>query len=100
MSIRTRYNHRDANEAEIVKVIGQLGIEWYEGGPLDGWVWLGQWTPVEIKTAKGKLTVGQKEFISRCNMTDRQYRIWRTPLEAIESVQAYRRAVQTLRSVE
>lgn len=87
----SRFNKRDDIEAEGVQAIGQLGVEWIEGGPLDGWCWLGQWVPVEWKTGNRPLTKGQKEFVAMCNLYERPYRIWRTPLEAIESVQAWRK---------
>jgi hypothetical protein len=86
----SRYNHRDANEGPIVKALQDMGVQWIEAGPLDGWVWLGQFVPVEIKTAKGKLTTGQKLFISDCELFGRPYRVWRTTDEAIEAVKVWR----------
>lgn len=87
----SRYNHRDANEPAIVKALAEIGIEWYEGGPLDGWIKLGnQHVAVEIKTEKGKLTKGQADFIAHCQRNELPFRVWRTPLQAIESVQEWR----------
>jgi hypothetical protein len=86
----SRYNHRDANEPVILQALEQAGVYYVQAGPLDLWVWLGAWTPVEIKVAKGKLTAGQKAFISSCELFGRPYRIWRTPNEAIEAVNVWR----------
>jgi len=92
----TRFNKRDLAEPEILKVLAQLGVEWFEGPPLDGWIVLGKtFIPVEIKTKKGKLTPGQKLFISNCQIHERPFRIWRTPLEAIESINEWRKIKPT-----
>lgn len=88
----SRFNKRDEVEPDGIEALAKLGVEWVEAGPLDGWIWLGQWIPVEWKSGKRKpLTQGQKDFIAQCNRTERPYRLWRTPLEAIESVQEWRR---------
>lgn len=82
----TRFNHRDANERTIILALESLGIEWYEGGPLDGWIFLDRWIPVEIKTETGTLTAGQTAFIARCELDGRPYRLWRNANQAIEAV--------------
>lgn len=85
----TRWNKRDESEPAIVAALAKLGVDWHEGGPLDGWVHIGgQWIPVELKTPVGTLTKGQKEFIEMCVDRGRAVVVWRTPEEAIECVQA------------
>jgi hypothetical protein len=90
----SRFNKRDANEQIILHALELAGVEWYEAGPLDGWVFLGQWIPVEIKTPRGTLTDGQKAFIARCEIDGRPYRVWRNANEAVEAIQVYREGLR------
>lgn len=86
----TRYNKRDLNETIIVNTLHELGLTWLEAPPLDGWVWLGQWIPVEIKTPTGRLTKGQQDFVDACTHWHRPVLVWRSQADAWESVQHYR----------
>ncbi len=96
MNRRTRYNHRDGNEKEIVAALGRMGIAWYEGGPLDGWcAFPDGWVPVEVKTATGRLSKGQQEFIAQCADHNRPVLVLRSADEAIEAVMS--RAVKFLK---
>ena len=83
----TRFDHRDANEPEILRALAQLGVEFFPGPPLDGWCWLKRrWVPCEIKNGRGRLTDGQRTFIEQCDRDGRDYRIWRSWQEAILDV--------------
>lgn len=87
----TRWNKRDENEPEILREIAKLGVEWIEAGPLDGWVYIvSRWLPVEIKTDKAPLTEGQSKFLADCIDGGRPCVVWRSAVEAIESVQSWR----------
>ena len=83
----TRHNHRDANEAHLLALAYQLGLDWVEAGPLDGLVWLGQWMPVEIKNPKGRnrLQPGQRAFITLCVAQGRPYAVWREENDVIHA---------------
>jgi hypothetical protein len=87
----TRYNKRDANELLILATLASCSVEWIEAGPLDGWVHLGEWIPVEIKMPTGKLTESQEDFITACHYWGRKYMIWRSAEEALKAVQAWKR---------
>jgi hypothetical protein len=85
------WNKRDVNEPAILKALEAMGAPWFEAGPLDGWTVIdGKFMPCEIKTATGKLTKGQQEFIALCMDRGWPVCVWRTPEEAIECVQAAR----------
>jgi hypothetical protein len=75
-----------------VATLASLGVDWVEGPPLDGWAYFDGWgwVPIEIKSAKGRLTEGQEEFISRCHYYNRKVMLWRSPEDAIKAVQAWR----------
>jgi len=83
----TRHNKRDHNERELVKAMADMGFEWHESGPLDGWIALqGKHVPVEIKNGKNKLTDSQKKFIAYCDRKGLPYAIWRTVDEVVNSL--------------
>jgi hypothetical protein len=86
----TRYDKRDATEPEILAALDRLGVYHYAAGPLDHWIWLGRFVPLEIKTEDGVLTKGQQDFVNLCEERGWPYRIWRTPNEAIEAVNLWR----------
>ncbi len=87
----TKHNKRDANEILIVNALHDLNHVWIEAPPLDGWVFLGQWIPVEIKNKLGRnrLTDYQQGFIDACQHFGRPYRIWRSANDAVEAVRVY-----------
>jgi hypothetical protein len=75
--------HRDGNENELVKLAAQLGGHWWEGGPLDGWIFVrGVWKVVEIKLPEREGTIHeytplQKRFMSWCELHRAPYYVWR-----------------------
>lgn len=89
----TRHNSRDANEPGIVDALSQIKVEWLEDGPLDGWVHVLGWLPVEIKNPDGRnrLTRSQIAFKARCDRDKLPYAIWRSAEEAVNDVQRRRR---------
>lgn len=86
------HNKRDANESDLVALVERMGVHWFEGGPLDGWVNVCGWIPVEIKNPDGRnqLQRGQECFITLC--IDRGWPVWtwRTTEDAIECINARR----------
>jgi hypothetical protein len=86
----TIHNKRDANEEEIKLALAQIGIATFEAGPLDFWMYVKFWIPVEVKTPEGRLTDGQQAFVDLCEDRGWPYRIFRSALEAVASVQALR----------
>lgn len=84
----TRYNHRDENEPELLRVAEQCGATWQEAGPLDGWVFhRGMWKPVEIKNGKaGRLRPSQAEFIALCRTLGAPCLLWRTVDDVLASL--------------
>ncbi len=87
----TKFNKRDACEAEGVLALAAIGIEWFEAPPLDGWVCVdGVFIPVEWKMPGEPLTDSQNRFIHACERLGAPYRIWRSPDEAVASIQALR----------
>jgi hypothetical protein len=93
-NFRTKFNTRDDNEPDLVAVVERLGVNWWQGGPLDGWVNVLGWIPVEIKNPDGKdeYRPSQVRFIQLC--LDRGWPVWtwRTEQDVIECVNT-RRAV-------
>ncbi len=88
----TRFNKRDACEAEGVLALAAIGIEWFEAPPLDGWIVVdGVHIPVEWKMPGQPLTDSQNQFIDACERLGAPYRIWRSALEAVTSIQALRK---------
>lgn len=87
------HNKRDANEAGIVEALAEMKVIWTEGGPLDGWIWLREFIPVEIKNPKGlnKMRPNQAGFIERCKYLGWPYLVLRSVEDAINSVNALRR---------
>ena len=84
----SRFNKRDANERLILAALAKMGIDWHEAGPLDGWVYIGEWVPIEIKTPQGTLTESQREFIAQCQHRARPYLVWRSVEDALSAVGA------------
>jgi hypothetical protein len=85
----TRFNKRDQNETLITSTLAQMGIDWNEGGPLDGWIFLkGKWVPVEVKNPLGRnrLQPAQDTFIAACEGLGRPYLVLRTREDAIAAI--------------
>jgi Holliday junction resolvase len=63
MSLHRRAARRDTVEAEIVQALERVGVQVYRisgAGLPDLLCWYrGQWTPLEVKGPKGKLTEAQ-----------------------------------------
>lgn len=91
----TVLNKRDANEPEILKVIGKLGVTWHEAGPLDGWIHVGTWVPIEIKMPGEPLTRGQEQFVEQCIALHRPFFIWRRVQDAISTIEYLRASYGT-----
>lgn len=103
------HNRRDKIEPEIVKALAEIGVEWNECGPLDGWVvtrfapmlqdgrkWAhsGIWlhaprlVPVELKDPSrrdhaDKFTKQQRLFMAYCDRNNLPYFIWHTVQECL-----------------
>jgi hypothetical protein len=98
----TRYNNRDANERTLLDVAAHMGVEFLEAPPLDGWVFIQRFIPVEIKNPDGKAKPGRKgefresqeTFIERCKRNGWPYLIWRTTGDVINSINALRRTAR------
>lgn len=89
MSLNRYAARRDANENELVTAARQIGAQWEQAGPLDGWIgWRGAWVPVEIKTAKGKYTDEQILFLGRCKQHGTPVHTWRTLIDVLNSLNA------------
>lgn len=96
---RRAYNNRDDNEPALLDTLDEMKAEWVEAGPLDGWVFVQHWIPVEIKNPEGKSRPGRKgefrqkqiDFIAKCKLTGRPYLVWRTSEDVIDTVNALRR---------
>lgn len=89
MSLNRYDARRDQNEPELIKVLRQFGATWNTNGPLDGWVgWRERWTPVEIKTAKGRYTEAQILFLALCKERGLPVFTWRSELDVFESLGA------------
>lgn len=81
-----RYNRncRDANELALITHAKALGGEWWEDGPLDGWILhRGNWTPVEIKLPEregsaNEYTGAQQRFFRWCAERRAKWLTWRT----------------------
>jgi hypothetical protein len=80
------FNKRDANEPSILAEVAKLGVDWTEAGPLDGWIYLAQFIPVEIKMPGEPLTTREQKFIDLCIARDRPWLVWRTSEQAVDSV--------------
>lgn len=88
----TRFNKRDAIEPAILQALARLAVTVLEGPPLDLWCWLGsRWVPIELKSGKtGRFTEGQEAFIEECRHFGRPCLVWRSPEDAVQSVQEWR----------
>lgn len=97
---RYNRNNRDANELALITHAKALGGEWFEEGPLDGWVWIARhqtWVPVEIKIPereglKGEFTPAQKRFARWCSERQAKSLIWRTVADVERDLGARRAA--------
>lgn len=93
---RYNRNHRDSNEAPLVKLAQRLGAQWCEEGPLDGWVWWRNvWLPVEIKLPEreglaNEYTPRQKRFFTRCRTMGARWLTWRTEDDVLNDLSGKR----------
>lgn len=84
--------HRDGNESPLLRLMEQLGGNWWEGGPLDGWcVARGVWRPIEVKLPEREGTTReytplQQRFISWCQLRNAPYHIWRDPDDVVKTL--------------
>lgn len=90
----TIHNKRDGNEMPILQAFATMGVQWFEAPPLDGWIFLFRFIPVEIKTKTGKLTPSQIGFIDRCKYLGMPYLVLRSVDDAIAAVNALRKCGQ------
>lgn len=96
----TVHNNRDANEETIKQAFSDMLVDWDEAGPLDGWVFIGKWIPVEIKNPDGKRKPGQKgefresqvRFITKCKRNGWPWLVIHTQQDVIDSVNALRKS--------
>jgi hypothetical protein len=94
---RFNRNKRDANELALITHAKALGAEWWEDGPLDGWViFRGVWMPVEIKIPereglKHEYTPMQLQFFRWCSERRAKWFTWRV-LSDVERDLGARRA--------
>jgi hypothetical protein len=85
-------NPRDANELALLAVAQQLGAQWLEAPPLDGWIWWrGLWLPVEIKLPEREgqayeYTPAQKRFMSWCRLRNARWLVWRNDADVIRDL--------------
>lgn len=76
-----------------MQVARALGAVLVREPPLDWWCcWRGVWTPVEIKTAKGKYTDGQILFLALCNERQAPVWTWRDESDVYRALGAQRTA--------
>jgi hypothetical protein len=93
---RYNRNRRDANENALVTHAKALGADWWEDGPLDGWVLQrGVWMPTEIKVPEregtsDEYTSQQLRFFRWCSERRAKWFTWRT-LSDVESALGARR---------
>lgn len=86
--------HRDSNEAPLIELAEQLGAQWFPGPPLDGWLLFRKtWIAIECKRPEREGTAGeytplQKQFISRCQLHDGPYAIWRDAKDVMKTLGA------------
>lgn len=91
---RYNRNRRDANEQPLVKTAQQLGAQWWEDGPLDGWVlFRGVWTPCEIKIPEregeaDEYTPAQLRFFRWCSEHRAKWFTWRTDEDVLRDLGA------------
>ena len=87
------YNRRDLNEPKLLEVAAKLGGIWYQGPPLDGWLWHRKtgFIPIEIKQPRRKgqaheFTRLQKEFFDSCKRQGAGYLVWHTQEDVVRDL--------------
>jgi hypothetical protein len=96
MGAGRRWNHRDGNEAALITTAEQLGALWFEGPPLDGWVYIpqfGRWIPVEIKQPSREghareFTKLQHRCFGWCEQYGAPWWVWRTTDDVLRDLGA------------
>lgn len=95
---RYNRNRRDTNESVLVTHAKALGADWWEDGPLDGWViHRGAWMPTEIKIPAregmaDEYTPQQLRFFRWCSERRAKWFTWRTLTDVETSLGARRTA--------
>lgn len=97
MTLQRFAQRRDANQGPLVDAARELGAQWEQFGPLDGWIgWRGAWFPVEIKLPDGPrggrsdrhYTPAQVKFIARCKEHNTPVHTWRNLIDVMVSLNA------------
>jgi hypothetical protein len=92
---RKNRNSRDANERALLDLALQLGGEWIEAPPLDGWIFVARMGAlcrcVEIKRPEREglaweYTPLQKRFLARAAMIGMPIWIWRTSADVLRDL--------------
>jgi hypothetical protein len=89
-----RWNRRDLNEPELVATAEKLGGFWFEGPPLDGWVYhahVDGWIPVEIKQPQRQgqaheFTKAQKRFFEWAKSCGGRWLVWYTVEDVVRDL--------------
>jgi hypothetical protein len=95
---RYNRNRRDGNESPLIAHAKALGADWWEDGPLDGWlIKSGVWMPVEIKRPEregmsDEYTPQQLKFFRWCSERRAKWLTWRTLTDVESSLGARRTA--------
>lgn len=85
MTLNRYAQRRDANEPALAHLAERLGCWLIKAPPLDWWLFhRGQWTPLEIKTRKGKYTKAQKEFLAECERRGAPVITWRSEEDVLQ----------------
>lgn len=88
MTLNRYAQRRDANETKLIDLAKSLGCWLIKAPPLDWWLFhRGQWTPLEIKTRKGKYTKAQVDFIKNCARTGAPVLTWRSEEDVLRHVE-------------
>jgi hypothetical protein len=92
---RHNRNARDQNERALIELAASLGAQWFEEGPLDGWIFIprmgARYMPVEIKIPereglRHEFTPMQRRFIARCELLNAPYWVWRTSADVLRDL--------------
>jgi hypothetical protein len=97
--VKRWFNNRDDNEPELKLYAEAMGMNVFEGGPLDLWIpWLGGgFLPVEVKNPNGRnrFQSSQEDFMALCDSMGWHYATWRT-VDDVGATYTRLRALQAL----